>query len=211
MTEALLLERFNVSRAPIRQALRELSDEGYVYRKQGKGTFPVPGRRVDRAANVRPGTLYQHLTDQGLKTSTTVDGITHMIPPTHVQRRLELDPEEKVLHFVRVIAVDGAPLVHSSVYLRTPAEFTPTKQELESGSSAFELLERDFGIVLEHADNEAWATASTEKSAIDLDVPLGNPLLAIETIFITKGGVPTGFRLAMHRSDEFKYHFVAMG
>lgn len=35
MTEAQLLSRFEVSRAPIRQALKELADEGYVYRGQG--------------------------------------------------------------------------------------------------------------------------------------------------------------------------------
>ena len=61
MTEALLLDRFEVSRAPIRQALAELANEGYVYRKQGKGTFPVAGARVQRPADVRSGALYQYL------------------------------------------------------------------------------------------------------------------------------------------------------
>ncbi len=50
ITEAQLLDRFDVSRAPIRQALKELSVEGFVYRKQGRGTFPVPGSRVHRPA-----------------------------------------------------------------------------------------------------------------------------------------------------------------
>lgn len=211
MTEAQLLDRFGVSRAPIRQALRELSDEGYVYRKQGKGTFPVPGRRIDRAADVRPGTLYQHLTEQGLRTTTTVNGLDRLIPPPHIQRRLELDSAEKMLHFERLISVEGVPVAHSQIYLRVPAEFNPTKQELESGTSAFELLERDFGITLIQSDNEAWATAANPDTSSELDIPEGSPVLAIETVFITKGGVPAGFRVAMHRSDEFKYHFVTTG
>lgn len=41
ITEALLLKRFGVSRAPIRQALGELADEGYVYRKQEIGRAHV--------------------------------------------------------------------------------------------------------------------------------------------------------------------------
>ncbi|WP_206058028.1 GntR family transcriptional regulator [Nonomuraea zeae] len=65
MTEEQLLSRFEVSRAPIRQALKELAGEGYVYRKQGKGTFPVPGARVRRPADVRP------TSGRGLCTSTS--------------------------------------------------------------------------------------------------------------------------------------------
>ncbi len=211
MTEAQLLERFNVSRAPIRQALSELADEGYVYRKQGKGTFPVPGRRIDRPATVRPGTLYHHLTQQGLHTSTTVNGIERITPPSHVQMRLELDPGEKLLHFVRLISVENTPIAYSRIYLRVPADFNPTKEDLESGTSAFELLEREFGITLIQSDNEAWATAATGEISSELGVPVGSPVLAIETVFITKGGVPSGFRVAIHRSDEFKYHFTTTG
>ena len=61
ITEVQLLDRFDVSRAPIRQALKELASEGYVYRKQGKGTFPVVGARVQRPAE----------RDQGPCTSTS--------------------------------------------------------------------------------------------------------------------------------------------
>lgn len=39
MTEEALITCFHVSRAPVRQALKELGDEGYVYRERAKGTF----------------------------------------------------------------------------------------------------------------------------------------------------------------------------
>ncbi len=75
MTEVQLLSRFDVSRAPIRQALQELASEGYVYRKQGKGTFPVVGTRVQRPADVRSGALYQYLSDTGLHPTGKVTGV----------------------------------------------------------------------------------------------------------------------------------------
>ena len=46
LTEASLIKRFHVSRAPIRQALKELVDDGYVVRQRAKGTFPVRGVNV---------------------------------------------------------------------------------------------------------------------------------------------------------------------
>lgn len=207
MTEALLLERFGVSRAPIRQALKDLSDSGFVYRKQGKGTFPVPGRRIDRSASTKPGELFQQLQSQGLNATTKVVGLSRVIPSTHIQRQLQLEQTHEVLHFVRIIYVDSLPISHSTIYLNAPEEFSPTAEELEHGPSAFQLLERDFGIALDRYDNEAWATAATAEQAKNLDIPVGSPVLAIETTFITKGGNPTGFRLALHGSDKFKYHF----
>lgn len=208
MTEAQLLERFGVSRAPIRQALRDLTDEGYVYRKQGKGTFPVPGRRVSRPADVPSGELYRHLATQGMQPSSRVEGIARVVPPERVRQRLSIPDTEELLHFTRLISVQDSPLVYSRVYLRTPADFLPTTVDLEEKGSAFELLDRNFGITLERSEHQAWATGASDADAAQLDVSPGSPLLAIETLFLTTGGMPAGMRLAMHRSEQFKYHFV---
>lgn len=39
LSEAELSIKYQVSRNTVRQALKELETEGYLYRKQGKGTF----------------------------------------------------------------------------------------------------------------------------------------------------------------------------
>lgn len=211
MTEVQLLDRFDVSRAPIRQALRELTNEGYVYRKQGKGTFPVPGVRVDRPAEMRAGTLYQYLAERGLKPTARVSDLAKVAPPERIRERLRLDGSERLLHFTRLISLDGAPLVEADVYIRVPENFEPTASELERQGSAFELLERDYGITLDRAEHEAWATAATPAHSEALGVPVGSPLLVIETLFYTRGGVPAGWRIAAHLADEFKYRFVTDG
>lgn len=208
MTEAQLLERFGVSRAPIRQALSDLTLEGFVYRKQGKGTFPVVGARVDRPADVRPGGLFQFLSDKGLKPTSVVSPPERVIPPARIRRLLGLPDDERVLHFTRLMSVDGEPLVDAEVYIRSPEGFLPSVEFLEERGSAMDLLEREYGITLDRAEHEAWATAATSEQAKALGVEKGSPLLAIETIFFSTGGVPAGWRLAMHQAEEFKYHFI---
>ncbi|VXB57326.1 GntR family transcriptional regulator [Citricoccus sp. K5] len=220
MTEALLLKRFEVSLAPIRQALRELATEGYVYRKQGKGTFPVPGSRVHRPADVRLGALHDYLADRGLNPTSTVIGLEWTEPTDRLRSALNLDSgpgplidgsitaDDRLLHITRLISVDGRPIARPEVHLRVPRGFDPTAAELEEHGSAFTLLERDHGLVLDHAEHDVWATEATAAQAETLAVAVGSPLLAIETLFFAAGGWPVGFRSAVHRADDFKYRFV---
>ena len=208
MTEALLLERFEVSRAPIRQALAELASEGYVFRKQGKGTFPVTGTRVQRPADVRSGALYQYLSDTGLHPTGQVSGIERVQPPEKIRDLLGLEPQELLLHFTRLISVENQPLVAADVYIRAPKDFHPTGAELEERGSAFELLEKQFGIAHIRAEHEAWATAATPEQAAIFGIAAGSPLLVIETIFYTTGDLPAGWRSAVHQAENFKYKFT---
>jgi GntR family transcriptional regulator len=210
MTEEQLLGRFGVSRAPIRQALEELASEGYVYRKQGRGPFPVTGVRVHRPADVRQGALHQHLAESGLHPVSTVSGVERVEPPARIGQRLGTEAHERLLHFTRLIRVEDQPLVEADVYVRAPEDFRPTAQELEARGSAFELLERECGTTLDRAEHEAWATAATAAHAETFGVPVGSPLLVIETTFFSTGGLPAGWRSAVHQAEDFKYRFVTI-
>ncbi|SFI49048.1 MULTISPECIES: GntR family transcriptional regulator [Microbacterium] len=208
VTEAMLLERFGVSRAPIRQALQELTTEGYVYRKQGKGTFPVTGVRVARPADVRPGDLYRFLAERGLHPGSTVSDLGRVAPPPDIAQKLGIGPSEPVLHFRRLLTLEGRPFADNEIYIRTPDGFLPRTAELDDGGSAFALLEAEFGITVERSEHDAWATAATDEQAAALAVPVGSPLLVIDTLFYTTGGVPGGWRRAVHRAEDFKFSFI---
>lgn len=208
MTEAKLVARFGVSAAPIKQALTELTREGFVYRKQRLGTFPVMGVRVDRPADLKTGDLYRFLEDRGLKPTSTVGEIKRVVPPAAIQHRLGTPEGEKLLHFVRAIFADEKPFAENDIYIRSPEDFLPTEAELKDGGSALTLLERKYGIALDHAEHEAWATTANSEHAVALGVAIGSPLLVIDTVFYATGGVAVGWRSAVHRPEEFKFHFV---
>ena len=208
ITEALLLERFDVSRAPIRQALKDLADDGYVYRMQGKGTFPIPGAGVHRPADIKPGAFQEYLIDRGLHPTSEVTGLERAVPPEEVQRLLGLAEGEALLHFRRRIFVDGKPLSGNEVYVQTPADFETTVEELEQERSVFNLLEKRYGITVARAENEASATQAVQGLADTLEIGLGEPVLLIDSVFYGKGGHRLGWRSAIHRPNDFKFHFV---
>lgn len=209
LTEAKLEARFGVSLAPIKQALKELTNEGVVYRKQGKGTFPAANASVDRPADLKTGDLYQFLAEGGLNPTSEVFNIERVVPSKKIRERLGLKDDNRVLHFTRHIAVDDKPLAENDIYIVAPEEFSPTQQELKDGGSALTLLRQRHGIVLDFAEHEAWATAASPSQAEVLDVTPGSPVLIIDTIFFARGGVAVGWRSAVHRPEEFKFHFIA--
>lgn len=208
MTEAKLISRFGVSLAPIRQALNELTREGVIYRQQGRGTFPVTGVRVDRPADLKTGDLYRYLADRGLHPTSRVSGIERTTPPSDVAERLNLDADEDLLHFTRLISVDDQPFAENDIYIRSPREFVPTEAELNDGGSALALLEQRHGLRLHHAEHEAWATAASSETADLLGVAEGSPLLVIDTVFRQADGMPVGWRRAVHRPEDFHFRFI---
>ncbi len=208
MTEAKLEARFGVSLAPIKQALKELTREGVVVRKQGKGTFPAPQSAVDRPADLKTGDLYRYLADRGLKPTSTVRDIERVVPPASIRSRLGLGERVAVLHFTRLITVGNQPFAENDVYVVASPTFSPSVDELKDGGSALALLEQREGVVLDHAEHEAWATSASAQQAAALGVDRDSPLLVIDTVFYARGGSAVGWRRAIHRPEEFKFHFI---
>ena len=157
---------------------------------------------------MRPEALYQYLADSGLHPASKVSGIERVEPPAPIRHRLGIGAHERLLHFTRPISVEDEPLVEAGIYVRAPEDFRPTAAELEEQGSAFELLEREFGITLDRSEHEAWATAANAEHAATFGVPEESPLLVIETTFFATGGLPAGWRSAVHRAEDFKYRFV---
>lgn len=209
LTEAQLLSRFGVSRAPIRQALAELANEGYVYRRPGKGTFPISGVRAISPADTKPGYLYEYLGAlDGVSVDLTVMEPTRAHPADWLARRPDVDPHEQFFHFGHRIAVDGRRIVESELFLRAPEGFAPTASELEAEGSAFELLEKRFGIALERSEHEVWSIQADEAQAASFGVPAVAPLLMIETRFVATGGALIGYRRLIHQAGDIHFRFT---
>ncbi len=209
MTEEELIRRFRVSRAPIRQALRELTDEGIVYRERAKGTFPVRRPVVERPATLEFGGLVGYLSEQGLKPVSLVSDVERTPPPPAVAAALQLGPADRVLTFFRSVIVNDRPLSCARVYMNSPEAFNPTAEELMESGSGIALLEAQFGIRLQHSEHHVSAALADEVDARELDAEVGSAMLVLETVFFTREGQPTAWRRTVQRAGEFTYIFTS--
>lgn len=207
LTEAGLIERFRVSRAPIRQALKDLADEGYVVRHRAKGTFPVRGLNVRLPSAVELGGLSRYLAEQGLNPTSRVVEVSRVEAPEEVRQALGLGAAETVLHLKRIISVKDSPLVLATTYLCTPPDFLPDRQELERSGTVFALISQQLGMTFTHGEQNIWASGATRDEARALEVGAGDPVLVAVTTMFKSDGHPGGWRRAVHRAEDFKYAF----
>lgn len=207
LTEASLIKRFHVSRAPIRQALKELVNEGYVVRQRAKGTFPVRSLNVRLPPAMELGGLTRYLTELGLVPSSSVTDLARVDAPQEVATALGLAPAEKMLYIRRIISVDGAPLVLAHTYLCTPPNFMPDVKKLERSGTVFAIIEQELGLKFTRGEQQVWAAAASEDDAEALDIEIGSPVLVAVTTMFMGDGRAAGWRRALHRAEDFKYSF----
>ena len=207
LTEASLIKRFHVSRAPIRQALKELVNEGYVVRQRAKGTFPVRSLNVRLPPALELGGLTRYLNELGLEPSSRVTELARIAAPEEVQAALDLAPSDQMLYIRRIISVNGAPLVLAHTYLCTPPNFMPDVKKLEHSGTVFAIIEQELGLTFTRGEQQVWAAAASEEEAEALDIEVGAPVLVAVTTMFTSDGSAAGWRRALHRAEDFKYSF----
>lgn len=206
-TEHELVERFHVSRAPVRQALKELANEGYVYRERAKGTFPVQELPV-RPPGLELGGLVGFLRDQGMDCKSKILSVDRVLPTENLCEILRIEPEEEVLRISRLILLKGKPLVWAQTYLLVPEDFNPGTKELEEAESVFVLLENEQGTFISKGDHQIYAAGASQMEAEILSVEDKEPVLIMETKLHTRNDRIIGWRKAVHRASDYKLSFT---
>lgn len=198
-TEGELAERFNVSRATVRDAVRALVEAGYVTRRRGSGSYVSERRRM-------PHGLDSTLSYLAMIESAGARAGMHVLSAafevcTEDESALHLTTGESVLAVERVRTADDRPVIYSRD--RIPARLLRADLELhELDPSLFGLL-KSSGHAADHATATLRAVASSAHEARVLGVRKGHPLLYIEEIDYDRDGAPVMVSREWHISEAF--------
>src|SRR5690349_19645318 len=88
-SETQLVQRYNISRTTVRQALNDLVNEGILYRRQGKGTFVAPPKIEQEL--VRLTDFVEDMAQAGLNPSSKVISLTEEAASPEVAATLGLE------------------------------------------------------------------------------------------------------------------------
>ncbi|MFZ7332947.1 GntR family transcriptional regulator [Streptococcus pluranimalium] len=113
-TEPDIGKLFDVSRVTVRKAIDELVSEGYLVKKQGKGTF-VNHKRVQRKMSFVKS-FSQSCLDIGLIPSSIVEKIEVINPSEEIAKKLNITIQDKVIYIQRKRFADDVAIFLENNY-----------------------------------------------------------------------------------------------
>lgn len=201
--EPELCRIFNVSRTVIRQALRELEQEGLVVRLKGKGTFVAEPKIRESLVEELTG-FYQDMQAKGHEPVSRVLKQEIVAAPRRVAGMLQAAIGAPVIQIDRVRYVEEEPIVLVTTYL--PYELCPALLKADlTHSSLYAFLEQEYGMVIARGRRTFEAVAARREEAELLEVEVGDPLVLIDSVSYLPDGTPIEYYHALHRGDRSRF------
>ena len=200
-TEEQLSARFHVSKITVRQALRELSNLGWVRREQGRGTFV---QKLSLEEGPRKLTSFtDEMRLHGFAAASQVLDKGIVAAPADVASHLHIDTADPVFCLRRLRLADSVPMGIQTTYL--PIEMVRGIEQLAfENQSLYDVLRTRFDLHPVSAKETLIAVAVNNDEATLLRVPAGSPALAAERTTFLAHGVPFEYAQSIMRGDRYK-------
>jgi GntR family transcriptional regulator len=203
-TELELSESYNISRITVRNAILELVEEGYLVKKQGKGTF-VSKRKIERKI-VHFLSFSEACKANGLTASSQVTK-KEIIQPTPIERKaLQLSDDDALLYLQRVrFAGDSPIMVENNYFSYKKYNFLFDK---ELNGSLYKTIEETIHVKPSRAGRTSLeiVRASGDETEL-LRVSSGEPLFYLECITFDDHDQPVHIGKQYIIGEGYKFTF----
>lgn len=201
-SEAQLQKTYNMSRVTVRNAMEELSIEGYIIKVQGKGSFVAKSDMLRLPAGITSFTDDAKMQGITLKSKVVKFGIEDITS--------DLDREfftgradDKILVLKRVRIVNGTPVTVEENHLF--ADMITLKDENLEGS-LYEILMNKYHLMPSNKGRRSVKIVSADEEVAELlNLPAGTPVITSEMCVFDAGGEPIHTVTDWVRGDNDKY------
>lgn len=193
--EDRLSERFAVSRATIREAVRGMVEEAYLVRRQGSGTY-VTTRPLLRNSLDRNFSYTGYFESLGVRAGKQLIDARIVPADDLVAERLQLEVGAPVAQLRRIRTADDRPAIYSID--RLPADLVDVVRDRDAFEGSLYDLLASRGAPVVHGDAIVSPAAAEGFIAATLAVADGTLLQAIEQVDMSAAGRPVMFSLEWH-------------
>lgn len=202
-TEEQLCQSFGVSRITVRRAVADLVDEGWLERRQGRGTFVKP--TAARPAGQGKSTFIESLAKRSKQTQVTVLEVARRTPPAQVAEAMGLAGPTELIYASRLRTIVDVPLLFVDSWVAPAHAAALTADSLAKHSISEMLLSG--GASFRYVTEEITAVAADPHVAGLLKVEVGAPLLCVSRLVSEDVGKPVMYLTAYMTSERSRIVF----
>jgi GntR family transcriptional regulator len=198
--EHALCKTYGVSRTVVRQSLRELELEGLIYRRKGKGSYVAEPKISEGLAQKLTG-FYQDMEERGHNPISQVLKQAVIPASTKIAQHLEINPGTPVVELERLRFVQDEPIVLVTSYL--PHALCPGLENIDlTERSLYTYLETTHQLIIARGIRYIEAVAANNREAELLQVPVGSPLILLDSVSFLEDNTPLEYYHALHHGNR---------
>jgi GntR family transcriptional regulator len=202
-SEHELAKMLRVSRVTLREAIRQLREDGFLYSRRGSGTY-ISGNvnQIVGTLDVNNG-LTKMITQAGFEPGVAEFESELIHAPQWLADKLQVKKGSGIVLLKRVRTANAKPVVYSLDHL-SPRLATIFLSINEKIMSLFEMIESS-GITMGNSFAELSPMSCTEELAHKLSYREGGPILALKQVLVDQKGSPLFYGEDYFRPDCFVF------
>lgn len=204
-SERSLCAEFEVSRGPVRQALRELEQEGLIYHRDRVGYFARPARISYQLH--QPLSFTEELGTQGRRPGAQVLSQAIEAPSRPVREMLGLSIGDPVVRIRRLRSADGQPLLIETLFLDARRFAGLATRELNH-QSIWRILREEYGVRPGSASFHLKIACLDADEAVLLGVAAGDPAVDLVRLVCDPAGRPFELVQEIYRADRAEFRIT---
>jgi GntR family transcriptional regulator len=199
--EPELMETFDVSRITVRKAVELLANENLVYKRRGKGTF-VSMATLKTDASRLIG-FEADMRQRGFDPETVVLESDVVTVSRVTAEKMQIEVGDELAFIKRLRLANNEPISIEEVYIVHKYCEGILDGHDYTDESLFDVMENDYGVRIERAEQTISAMVATDRLQGYLDMSANEALIFIERISYSQIDIPVEFRRIYYRADRY--------
>lgn len=203
-SEQELCEQYDISRPTVRQAISELTNNGYLYKEKGKGTFVSKTKSKVDIKN------FTGFTDSILDSQ---DPGQHDILSIRTIKQNEMPcldnsfgnhihSQQNEYAEIRFVTVDKSSKLSLNTSYIPLGLFPEIIEDIKAKKPSYEILRGKYPLLPVRTKSSLEVIYTDQSEAQYLQVQTGHPLIKVENLLYSKSGQPVEFVIAKYRADK---------